>query len=362
MKPKALAKLAAAPGAVRPRAAAAAARTLYEFDDVFTAPLHGFRDTARLLGARLGQAAPGAHPHPGAGAQRAQRPLRAGGVSLPGPRRRWAATSRCGSRRRAATWAFRTARFPGHVLRHAAGGDRLAAPRTPDGPKLARMDDIVKAALRKWPNVPHCYGWLALDARGDWYMRDDRIQAAGRSRRSRAAASRTTSCSPSSSATTRTTTRGALVLPERAAARLRGAGGRALGVARRCRAPAGRCTSHTGQPAQVRGSLARRAAAACSWTPTSASAWCTRWTPASRRRRSRPAPGRPASCRSPQHARALRLSCCGRSHEKAASQGRPRRAAGGRREPGLSFGALAAEAAAAGALGSSSLPPPWLAM
>jgi Protein of unknown function (DUF2946) len=41
------------------------------------------------------------------------------------------------------------------------------------------MDDMVKAALLKWPRVPHCYGWLALDARGDWYMRDDRIQAAG---------------------------------------------------------------------------------------------------------------------------------------------------------------------------------------
>lgn len=41
------------------------------------------------------------------------------------------------------------------------------------------MDAIVEAALKKWPNVPHCYGWLALDARGDWYMRDDRIQAAG---------------------------------------------------------------------------------------------------------------------------------------------------------------------------------------
>ena len=41
------------------------------------------------------------------------------------------------------------------------------------------MDEIVEAALRKWPNVPHCYGWLALDARGNWYMRDDRIQAAG---------------------------------------------------------------------------------------------------------------------------------------------------------------------------------------
>lgn len=41
------------------------------------------------------------------------------------------------------------------------------------------MDDIVKAALKKWPNVPACFGWLALDARGDWYMRDDRIQHAG---------------------------------------------------------------------------------------------------------------------------------------------------------------------------------------
>ena len=41
------------------------------------------------------------------------------------------------------------------------------------------MDDIVKAALAKWPNVQHCHGWLALDARGDWYMRDERVQHAG---------------------------------------------------------------------------------------------------------------------------------------------------------------------------------------
>jgi len=39
------------------------------------------------------------------------------------------------------------------------------------------MDDIVKAALKKWPNVPHCHGWLALDARGDWYLRDADTQA-----------------------------------------------------------------------------------------------------------------------------------------------------------------------------------------
>ena len=41
------------------------------------------------------------------------------------------------------------------------------------------MDDIVKQAMVKWPNVPHCYGWLGLDARGNWYMRDDKLQAAG---------------------------------------------------------------------------------------------------------------------------------------------------------------------------------------
>ncbi len=38
------------------------------------------------------------------------------------------------------------------------------------------MDDIVKQAMAKWPNVPHCYGWLALDARGQWRMRDERAQ------------------------------------------------------------------------------------------------------------------------------------------------------------------------------------------
>ena len=41
------------------------------------------------------------------------------------------------------------------------------------------MDDLVRQAIAKWPNVPDCYGWLGLDARGNWYMRDDRTQAAG---------------------------------------------------------------------------------------------------------------------------------------------------------------------------------------
>ncbi len=38
------------------------------------------------------------------------------------------------------------------------------------------MDDIVKQAVNKWPNVPACYGWLALDARGAWRMRDEATQ------------------------------------------------------------------------------------------------------------------------------------------------------------------------------------------
>jgi hypothetical protein len=41
------------------------------------------------------------------------------------------------------------------------------------------MDDIVRQAMAKWPNVPHCFGWLALDARGQWRMRDERAQALG---------------------------------------------------------------------------------------------------------------------------------------------------------------------------------------
>lgn len=41
------------------------------------------------------------------------------------------------------------------------------------------MDDIVRQAMAKWPHVPDCYGWLGLDSRGQWYMRDDRAQAMG---------------------------------------------------------------------------------------------------------------------------------------------------------------------------------------
>ncbi len=49
MKPKALAKLAQHPG-LFDREALAAARDLYEFDNVFTAPLHGFKSTEDYWG------------------------------------------------------------------------------------------------------------------------------------------------------------------------------------------------------------------------------------------------------------------------------------------------------------------------
>jgi hypothetical protein len=41
------------------------------------------------------------------------------------------------------------------------------------------MDDIVRQAMAKWPDVPDCFGWLGLDSRGQWWMRDDKAQAHG---------------------------------------------------------------------------------------------------------------------------------------------------------------------------------------
>ena len=37
------------------------------------------------------------------------------------------------------------------------------------------MDDIVKQAMAKWPNVPAVYGWLSLDRRGQWLIKGERI-------------------------------------------------------------------------------------------------------------------------------------------------------------------------------------------
>jgi hypothetical protein len=37
------------------------------------------------------------------------------------------------------------------------------------------MDEIVKQGMAKWPNVPAVYGWLALDRRGHWLIKGERI-------------------------------------------------------------------------------------------------------------------------------------------------------------------------------------------
>lgn len=38
------------------------------------------------------------------------------------------------------------------------------------------MDELVKQALAKWPDVPDCTGWLALDARGRWRIGEAKRQ------------------------------------------------------------------------------------------------------------------------------------------------------------------------------------------
>ena len=37
------------------------------------------------------------------------------------------------------------------------------------------MDEIVLRGMAKWPNVPSVYGWLALDRRGNWLIKGERI-------------------------------------------------------------------------------------------------------------------------------------------------------------------------------------------
>jgi hypothetical protein len=37
------------------------------------------------------------------------------------------------------------------------------------------VDDIVRQAMAKWPNVPAAYGWLALSRRGNWLLKGEAI-------------------------------------------------------------------------------------------------------------------------------------------------------------------------------------------
>jgi hypothetical protein len=41
------------------------------------------------------------------------------------------------------------------------------------------MDELVLRGMAKWPNVPSVYGWLSLDRRGNWRIRDERISNPG---------------------------------------------------------------------------------------------------------------------------------------------------------------------------------------
>ena len=41
------------------------------------------------------------------------------------------------------------------------------------------MDEQVVRSMLKWPDVPDCYGWLALDRRGQWRMRNEYAQTHG---------------------------------------------------------------------------------------------------------------------------------------------------------------------------------------
>jgi len=51
-----------------------------------------------------------------------------------------------------------------------AGADTTATPR-----QIRAMDELVLRGMAKWPNVPAVYGWLALDRRGQWLIKGERI-------------------------------------------------------------------------------------------------------------------------------------------------------------------------------------------
>lgn len=42
------------------------------------------------------------------------------------------------------------------------------------------MDQAVLRSLAKWPDVPAVYGWLALDRRGNWLLREAAAERFGR--------------------------------------------------------------------------------------------------------------------------------------------------------------------------------------
>jgi Protein of unknown function (DUF2946) len=43
------------------------------------------------------------------------------------------------------------------------------------GEDCSPLDEIVARSLAKWPNVPAVYGWLSLDRRGNWRIKEEKI-------------------------------------------------------------------------------------------------------------------------------------------------------------------------------------------
>jgi hypothetical protein len=37
------------------------------------------------------------------------------------------------------------------------------------------MDDLVTRSMAKWPDVPDVYGWLSLDRRGNWLIKNEKV-------------------------------------------------------------------------------------------------------------------------------------------------------------------------------------------
>ena len=308
MKPKALAKLAQHPG-LFDRDALLAARDLYAFDNVFTAPLHGFRDTddywargsarPHLHAIRVPTLAVNARNDPFVPAASLPRPDEVGRhVSLWQPDH-------------GGHVGFPQGAPPGHVRalpearRRLAGAAPVTAVRAAPGAQNAPMDDIVRQALAKWPNVPHCYGWLGLDARGSGTCATTRRSAPGLFPRSRGRGSSTTSCSSSSTATTSATPtasgssrtgRSACTWSSR---RRPGSGGSAGRLRRHARIPGWRSSR---RPAWW------TSGAVSTWSRRSGSAWSTRRTSAWPPRRSTKVAGNPRQCVRPNCRRASAMS------------------------------------------------------
>lgn len=49
-----------------------------------------------------------------------------------------------------------------------------------DGRGIAGVDQTVLRGIAKWPDVPAVYGWLALDRRGNWLLKEPAGEGFGR--------------------------------------------------------------------------------------------------------------------------------------------------------------------------------------